>query len=135
MSIPYSKILFRAEIRRRLRMKQNFVFFPAVREQIKNLRRSKQRQSKTGPNREFATIIDLDLINAVRTCEVIHEEETLDAPGWIIVINGLSRDGWTLRLHVWLTKKDDNTPLAIMSFALISEEVEGDDSEMRMVVK
>jgi len=113
---------FRAALTSRLRMKHSFIIFPSVLEQIRTLQQIKQERAKKDSSKEYRTITDADLRHSVQTSSVICTEETPEPRGWDMVIQGLSLDGLALKLHVWMAKEDDDSPLEIMYFDLISED-------------
>src|SRR5436305_1132196 len=124
MRIPDPSCLSRAELAKGICTKDTFAPFPAVQEQIKNFKAAKQEQANRDPEGDYLTITMKDLVNAVRTCVVMHFRETVDALRWEVVIIGKARNGLKLRLDVRLNKKDDGSPLEIMSFDPVREETE-----------
>jgi hypothetical protein len=106
------------EARRKAR-EELFLLFDEVRVQIDNLRKMKEKKSRKYPERDFVTIADVDLTNALHTGVLERVERCTHDPGWVLDLNGSSTDGTMLALSIYLP---DEGPLAFMSFALLPPE-------------
>lgn len=116
MSQPSPAALF--EEARRKAKEELFLLLDEVRVQMDKLRDLKEKMSRKYPDRDFVTIADADLTNALHTGVLERAERCTHDPGWMLDINGPSKDGIMLALSIYLP---DEGPLAFMSFALLPE--------------
>jgi hypothetical protein len=107
-----------AEVLEKVRLKVRngmYVFGPQVLTAIENLKKLKRLKAVENPDREYRTVIDIDIADCI-LCGVGTEITPLTTePQWAVTIKSVNSEGYPLVVHVYLNY-DEREPLLISSF-------------------